>query len=76
VGPIWQDGSPPRRCLVLRDRLRARATAIGAVFVDPLAGRWFAGARHALIGSDALHPTDAGHRFMAGRILAALAADD
>jgi len=76
VAPIWQDGSPPQRCLILRDRLRARAAAIGAIFIDPLAGRWFAGSRHHLIGPDRLHPTDAGHRFMAARVLAALARAD
>jgi lysophospholipase L1-like esterase len=73
VAPIWQNGSPPQRCLVLRDRLRTRAAAIGAIFIDPLADGWFAGSRRQLIGPDRLHPTDAGHRFMAGRVLAALA---
>ena len=72
VGPIWQDGSPPVRCLVLRDRLRRTATAIDAVFVDPIADRWFAGSRHAMIGRDGIPPTDAGHRFIAGRLLARL----
>jgi lysophospholipase L1-like esterase len=73
VGPIWQNGSPPQRCLILRDRLRARAAAIGAIFIDPLADRWFAGSGGQLVGPDRLHPTDAGHRFMARRVLAALA---
>ena len=45
---------------------------IGAVFVDPLAEGWFSGASHRLIGSDGLHPTDAGHRFIAKHVLAAL----
>ena len=76
VAPIWQNSTPPLRCLILRDRLRARAAAIGAIFIDPLAGRWFAGSRRQLIGPDRLHPTDAGHRFMAGRVLAALARSD
>jgi lysophospholipase L1-like esterase len=73
IGPIWQNGSAPTRCLVLRDRLRARAKSIRALFVDPIAARWFAGNRHSMIGSDALHPTDAGHRFVAARVLGALA---
>jgi lysophospholipase L1-like esterase len=73
VAPIWQNGSPPQRCLLLRDRLRTRAASIGAIFIDPLADGWFAGSRRQLIGPDRLHPTDAGHRFMAGRVLAALA---
>lgn len=73
VAPIWQNGSAPARCLFLRDRLRAKAAAIGAVFIDPLAGRWFAGANHRFIGSDGLHPTNAGHRHIAELVLAALA---
>ena len=73
VAPIWRDGSPPARCLALRDHLRRSAAALGAVFVDPLTDRWFAGSRHALIGPDGLHPTDDGHRFIARAMLAALA---
>lgn len=72
VAPIWQDGSPPQRCLALRDHLNARAAEVGAVFVDPLADGWFGGARHRLIGRDGIHPTDAGHRFIADQVLAAL----
>lgn len=72
VAPIWQDGSPPLRCLALRDHLRRKAASIGAVFIDPLAEGWFSGASHRLIGPDGLHPTDAGHRFIAERVLVAL----
>jgi lysophospholipase L1-like esterase len=73
VAPIWANGSPPRRCLDLRDHLRRKAAAVGAVFVDPLADRWFAGSSHRLIGPDGIHPTDAGHRYIADRILEGLA---
>jgi lysophospholipase L1-like esterase len=73
VAPIWQDGSPPARCLALRDALRRKAAAIGAVFIDPLADRWFAGAGHRFIGPDGLHPTNAGHAWIANRILEQLA---
>jgi lysophospholipase L1-like esterase len=73
VAPIWQNGSPPRRCLDLRDRLRRKAASVGAVFIDPLAGGWFSGPSHRLIGPDGLHPTDAGHRYIADRVQAALA---
>lgn len=72
VAPIWQDGSPPARCLVLRDRLQAKAAAVDAVFIDPLTEGWFAGARHRFILADRIHPSDAGHRYMASRVLAAL----
>lgn len=73
VAPIWQNGSPPSRCLDLRDALRRKAAAIGATFIDPLAERWFAGDSHRYIGSDGLHPTNAGHAWLARRILADLA---
>ena len=74
VAPIWQSGSPPARCLTLRDHLRRKAASIGAIFIDPLGERWFGGAAHAFIGPDGIHPTDAGHRHIAARILADLAA--
>ncbi len=73
VGPVWPGGRAPARCLLLRNHLRARAQAIGATFVDPIGERWFAGSRIKLIGPDGIHPTDAGHRYMAERILADLA---
>jgi lysophospholipase L1-like esterase len=73
IGPIWQDGSPPSRCLALRDHLGRTAAAVGAVFVDPIGERWFAGSRHRMIRADGIHPDDAGHRWMAARVLAALA---
>jgi lysophospholipase L1-like esterase len=74
VAPIWQNGSPPTRCLVLRDHLRRTAAGPGALFVDPLAERWFAGADHRFIGPDGVHPTNAGHRHIADEVLADLAA--
>jgi lysophospholipase L1-like esterase len=74
VAPIWQNGSPPARCLALRDHLRRTAAAVGALFIDPLGQRWFAGADHRFIGPDGLHPTDAGHRHIAAELLAGLAA--
>jgi lysophospholipase L1-like esterase len=73
IGPIWQNGSPPARCLILRDALRREAASIGALFIDPLAEHWFAGASHRYVGRDGLHPTNAGHAWLASRILADLA---
>ena len=37
------------------------------MFVDPIAEGWFVG-RPDLIGADGIHPTDAGHAYMAARI--------
>ena len=75
IGPIWYDGSPVPAIVALRDHLRARAAAIGALFIDPITGRWFAGSNHEFIGADGVHPTNAGHRHIARLLLAALGAD-
>jgi lysophospholipase L1-like esterase len=75
IGPIWYDGGPVATIVALRDHLRARTAATGALFIDPIAGRWFAGSNHQLIGADGVHPTNAGHRHIARLVLAALAAD-
>ena len=72
IGPIWQDGNTPRSLRLLRDHLRRKAAAIGAVFVDPLRAGWFAGAAHRLIGPDGIHPTNGGHRHIARLVLRAL----
>ncbi len=67
IGPPWPTAGPPPAVLTIRDRLREKAAAAGAVFVDPLAEGWFAG-RPDLIGGDGVHPTDAGHAYLATRI--------
>jgi lysophospholipase L1-like esterase len=75
IGPIWANGNTPRSLLLLRDHLRRQATAIGAIFIDPLRDGWFAGKAHRFIGPDGIHPTDAGHRHIARLVLRALRAD-
>ncbi|WP_369803099.1 GDSL lipase [Mycobacterium sp. EPa45] len=67
IGPPWPTADPPPEVLALRDSLRGQAKAVGAVFVDPLAEGWFVG-RPELIGPDGVHPTDAGHAYMADKI--------
>ncbi len=67
IGPPWPTAGPPSEVLTIRDRLREQAAAAGAVFVDPIAEGWFVG-RPDLIGSDGVHPTDAGHAYLATRI--------
>lgn len=74
VAPIWSSANPPQRCLDLRDHLHRTAASVDAIFIDPLRDDWFSGRRQRLIGPDGIHPTDAGHRYMAERVLAALAA--
>jgi lysophospholipase L1-like esterase len=67
IGPPWPTADPPPELFALRDNLRAQAKAVGAVFVDPLAEGWFVG-QPELIGPDGVHPTDAGHAYMAAKI--------
>lgn len=67
IGPPWTDADPPPEILRIRDVLSYQADLAGATFVDPLAARWFAG-RPDLIGKDGVHPTDAGHTYMAEKI--------
>ena len=67
IGPPWPTAEPPPAVLRIRDNLRDQAVSAGAVFVDPIAEGWFVG-RPDLIGHDGVHPTDAGHAYMAAKI--------
>ena len=69
IGPPWPTAVPPPSLLTIRDTLRAQAAAVDAVFIDPIAERWFVD-RPDLIGDDGVHPTDAGHAYLAQRIAA------
>ncbi|WP_018331180.1 SGNH/GDSL hydrolase family protein [Actinomycetospora chiangmaiensis] len=75
IGPVWSDGTITPSLEALRDAVRTPALAAGATFIDPIGENWFAGAAGAqppVIGSDGVHPTDAGHRLIADRVLRAL----
>ena len=67
IGPPWPTDDVPDNVWRVRDALAAEAAAIGATFIDPLAEHWFVG-RPELIGKDGIHPTDAGHAYMADKI--------
>ena len=67
IGPPWPTATPPPAVISIRNSLRAQASAIGATFVDPIDAGWFVG-RPDLIGHDGVHPTDAGHLYMAEKI--------
>ncbi|MGI9125632.1 MAG: Rv0518 family GDSL lipase [Mycobacterium sp.] len=67
IGPPWPTDAPPPSVLKVRDSLRQQAASTGAVFIDPIAERWFVG-HPELIGKDGVHPNDAGHAYMAQRI--------
>jgi lysophospholipase L1-like esterase len=67
IGPPWPTADVPPAVLQIRDILSITASMAGATFVDPIAERWFVG-QPDLIGADGVHPTDAGHAYMAERI--------
>jgi lysophospholipase L1-like esterase len=67
IGPPWPTADVPPAVTAIRDVLAAEARAEGATFVDPIAERWFVGSPE-LIGPDGVHPTDAGHAYMANKI--------
>lgn len=67
IGPPWPTDDVPDNVLRIRDALAGEAMAAGATWIDPIAERWFVG-RPDLIASDGIHPTDAGHAYMADKI--------
>jgi lysophospholipase L1-like esterase len=62
IGPPWPTADPPNAVLKIRDTLKYEADVI-----DPINAGWFVG-RPELIGKDGVHPTDAGHAYMAEKI--------
>ncbi|OBB48186.1 hypothetical protein A5752_22525 [Mycobacterium sp. 852002-51961_SCH5331710] len=67
IGPPWPTADVPATVVRIRDTLKYQADLAGATFVDPIALRWFVD-RPELIGADGVHPTDAGHTYMAEKI--------
>lgn len=67
IGPPWPTADPPDAVLKIRDVLKYQAGVADATFIDPIAAGWFVG-RPDLIGKDGVHPTDAGHAYMAEKI--------
>lgn len=72
IGPAWVQPDPPPGMLIARDVIRAQAQAIGATFVDPLTEAWFAN-HPEMIGTDGNRPNDAGHVYMAEKIMPLIA---
>jgi lysophospholipase L1-like esterase len=73
IGPPWPTADPPPAMLRIRDTLAYQAGLAKATFVDPIALGWFVD-RPDLIGKDGVHPTDAGHVYMAQKIAPLIAA--
>lgn len=72
IGPVWPNTTPRSDVLQVRDILKTQAETSGAAFLDPIAEQWFWD-RPDLIGKDGVHPTDAGHVYMADKIAPVIA---
>lgn len=67
VAPAWMRPDVPEEILAIRDAIKELAAKHKFDFVDPIAEDWFQDSPQ-LIGSDTVHPTDAGHLLMAEKI--------
>lgn len=68
IGPPWINEFPPGALLTQREVIAAVAATFDTKVLDPLGGSWFTTNTPDLIGSDNVHPNDAGHRLMAEKI--------
>lgn len=74
IGPPWINNKPNPQILSDRKAVQAAAKTAGLQFVDPIARGWFAqpseisDGKNFRIGSDHVHPTDAGHAYLADKI--------
>lgn len=72
IGPAWGAFPPPGDPDAAREIVGEVASGFGFTFIDPMEQGWFTGSNSQYIGSDRIHPTDAGHIHTAGLIGAAL----
>lgn len=75
IGPMW-GGDPTPQATAVRDALAGVAAQAHVPFIDPLAEKWITGSRADGTGnaprfilSDGTHPTPAGARYIAGRLV-------
>jgi lysophospholipase L1-like esterase len=68
VGPAWVDERVPDFITSDSKAISAAAATAGIQFVDPLSDGWFFGINAKLIGADGVHPTDAGHQYLAEKM--------
>ncbi|WP_375474662.1 SGNH/GDSL hydrolase family protein [uncultured Jatrophihabitans sp.] len=71
VGPAYS-GRPPAGVRTAEQAVKAAARGRIALFVDPIAGRWFDGANAKFMGADHESPNNEGHSLFAAKLLAAL----
>lgn len=79
IGPLWGDGRPTREVQGVRDVLSGVAGRQRVPFIDPLREQWITGDRKKGTGNaplyilrDGTHPSTAGARYLAGRLVADL----
>jgi lysophospholipase L1-like esterase len=79
MGPMWGTGTPSPDVLGIRDVLEEVAGQLAIPFIDPLREQWITGDERYRTGNaatyilrDRTHPTPAGHRYIAGRLVADL----
>lgn len=79
VGPFWPDNVPPEAVLGVRQVVAQVAAEVGVPFIDPLEDEWITGGIELgndadVIGPDGIHPSAAGHAYIAERLVAELTA--
>lgn len=70
IGPIWSDlllpAGQPEATL---GALEKAARQDGLAFINPQERGWFVGPGNRMIGSDKVHPTNKGHKFIARQVM-------
>ncbi|WP_433180213.1 SGNH/GDSL hydrolase family protein [Actinoallomurus sp. CA-150999] len=79
IGPMWGGGSPPKEVTAIRDALGSVAAESKVPYIDPLSEQWITGDHDLGTGNapqyilpDGTHPTAAGARHIADRLVADL----
>ena len=73
VGPVWVDANVPDFIAVNNQAMASAAAEADVRYVDAVTEGWFAETEGTLIGEDGVHPTDAGHAYLAELIYPVLA---
>jgi len=68
IGPFYLD-TKDSRTTPINEAVKAAAVSLHLPYVDTLKARWFTGSAHRFVGSDGIHPTDEGHRYLANLIV-------
>ncbi len=68
IGPFYLDAMN-QRTTPINEAVKAAAVSLHLTYVDTLKAGWFLGSAHRFVGSDGIHPTDEGHRYIADLIV-------